>query len=251
FLRAVKSRLYFEQMKGRGVRTIPPDDLIGVSPTATTKSRFVVVDCVGITETDLADSRPLERKPSQSLAMLLNQVALGTRDPEIHSTVAARLLRLDRELAARRDPSVRERLKELAGGATLSEIAGEIVRALEDDAAIEAARADLGLSADEEPPSAAIEAAERRMLREAARPLATLPALRTAILEAKEDLEQVVDAVSRDVLLEAGAPEAKERAQALVQDFEAYLAENKNEIEALQFFYSVDYRHRLRFDDIQ
>ncbi len=252
FLRAVHSRVFFEQMKGRGVRTIQPDELQGVTPSAQEKSHFLLIDCVGVCEAELSDSRPLERKRLVSLASLLEQIALGTRDEDVHSSVAARLLRLDRELSARRDPAARERLRELAGGATLAEIAGEMIRAQDDDAAIEAARADLRLSAEEDPPEEAVEAAAARLAREAAQPLATRPLLRKAIVEARKDLDQMVDAVSRDELLEAGAsPEAKDRARALVQDFESFLAENQDEIEALQFFYSVEYRHRLRFDDIQ
>ncbi len=252
FLRAVKSRVFFEQMKGRGVRTTQPDELLGVTPSAVAKSHFVLVDCVGVTESDLSDSRPLERQRLLGLGALLERIALGTTDEDVHASVAARLLRLDRELAARRDPADRERFRELSGGLTLAEIAGEMIRAQDGDAAIEAARSELGLSADEEPPDAAIDAAAERLVRQAALPLATRPLLRKAIVAARQDLDQMVDAVSRDELLEAGAsPQAKDRARALIQDFESFLAENKDEIEALQFFYSVGYRHRLRFDDIQ
>ena len=50
FLRAVKSRNYFEQMKGRGVRVINPTDFQAVTPDAKAKTHFVLVDCVGVTE---------------------------------------------------------------------------------------------------------------------------------------------------------------------------------------------------------
>ncbi len=53
FMRAVKSRTFFEQMKGRGVRVISPDDLKGVTPDAKAKDHFVIVDCVGVCEHDL------------------------------------------------------------------------------------------------------------------------------------------------------------------------------------------------------
>ena len=36
-----------------------------------------------------------------------------------------------------------------------------------------------------------------------------------------------------------------------MKSFESYLAEHKGEIEALQFFYSVPHKKRLRFEDIQ
>src|SRR6185437_7248590 len=50
FLRSVKSRTFFEQMKGRGVRVINPTDFQAVTPDATAKTRFVLVDCVGVCE---------------------------------------------------------------------------------------------------------------------------------------------------------------------------------------------------------
>ena len=49
FMRMVRSRNSFEQMKGRGVRTIPDSDLQVVTPDATHKDRFVLVDAVGVT----------------------------------------------------------------------------------------------------------------------------------------------------------------------------------------------------------
>ena len=61
FMRAVKSRNFFEQMKGRGVRVINPTDLQSVTPDALSKDRFVLIDCVGLCETDLIDAPPLEK----------------------------------------------------------------------------------------------------------------------------------------------------------------------------------------------
>lgn len=63
FMRDVKSKNYFEQMKGRGTRTIPDSNLRMVSKTAKTKTHFVIVDAVGAVQSKKTDSRPLERKP--------------------------------------------------------------------------------------------------------------------------------------------------------------------------------------------
>jgi type I restriction enzyme R subunit len=49
FLRDVRSELYFEQMKGRGVRSISETDLRAVTPDADAKTRFVLIDAVGVT----------------------------------------------------------------------------------------------------------------------------------------------------------------------------------------------------------
>ena len=49
FMRDVKSELYFEQMKGRGVRSIDRDTLLDVTPNARTgKERFIIVDAGGV-----------------------------------------------------------------------------------------------------------------------------------------------------------------------------------------------------------
>ncbi|WP_372745965.1 DEAD/DEAH box helicase family protein [Lutibacter sp.] len=47
FMRDVKSTNYFEQMKGRGTRTINSDTLQLVTKTAKSKTHFVIVDAVG------------------------------------------------------------------------------------------------------------------------------------------------------------------------------------------------------------
>jgi type I restriction enzyme R subunit len=61
FLRDVKSALYFEQMKGRGACTITPTALQQVTPDAQEKTRFVVIDAVGVTESLSQVSYPLEK----------------------------------------------------------------------------------------------------------------------------------------------------------------------------------------------
>ena len=79
FMRSVKSKLFFEQMKGRGVRTVSDAELQGVSPGATTKTRFVLIDAVGVTDVEMGEGRPLERCKSQSLKQLFEKVATGNR----------------------------------------------------------------------------------------------------------------------------------------------------------------------------
>ena len=78
FMRSVKSRSFFEQMKGRGVRVIKDDDLRGVNPGEHVhKDHFVIVDCVGVCERDKTDSRPMDQKKSVPLHALLQAVSLG------------------------------------------------------------------------------------------------------------------------------------------------------------------------------
>ena len=64
FMRSVRSSGYFEQMKGRGVRTISPDDLHTVTSDATAKTHFIIVDAVGVCESVKTDSQPRPGEPS-------------------------------------------------------------------------------------------------------------------------------------------------------------------------------------------
>jgi type I restriction enzyme, R subunit len=77
FMRDVKSRNYFEQMKGRGTRTLDYDDLKKVTPSAATaKTHYVIVDAIGVTKSLKTASEPLITKPSvplKDLAMIAEQ----------------------------------------------------------------------------------------------------------------------------------------------------------------------------------
>lgn len=247
FMRSIKSRVLYEQMKGRGGRVIKPDELRGVTPDAKAKTHFILVDCVRVTESCLQDTRPLDQKKGISFKKLLEQVALGTKDPEIISSLASRLTRLDKQCGA----DERRRIQEM-GGVRLGDVTHAMVEALDLDAQADRAREQLGLPSDGQATDAQLAKVAAAMITEAVAPLASQPKLRKLLIELKELFEQIIDEVSADTLLEAGpSADAKDRALALTQSFETYLREHKDEIEALQFFYSQPYNRRLRFDDIK
>ncbi|MBI4519448.1 MAG: restriction endonuclease subunit R, partial [Gemmatimonadetes bacterium] len=76
--------------------------------------------------------------------------------------------------------------------------------------------------------------------------------LRTLLEDLKRKFEQIIDEVSQDTLLEAGhSEEARQKARTLVTSFEQWIAEHRDEIDALQVFYSQPYGRRLRFTDIK
>jgi type I restriction enzyme R subunit len=223
FLRQVRSRNLFEQMKGRGVRVIGDTDFQAVTPDGGTKTRFVIVDAVGVTEQELSDTHPLERQPTVPLEQLFQAVAFGNTDPEVVATIAGRLARLDRQLSA----DERAALAGVAEGKELREIVAGLVAAVDPDA-----------------PAGQVE--------EALRPIAGNPALRQRLLELRRLKEQVIDTVSADAVLEAGfSAAATERAKTLVESFEAFVREHKDEITALQVLYSKPYGRRLTFEDIK
>jgi len=248
FMRNVKSRVQFEQMKGRGVRIIDENELKGVTDDATAKTHFVIVDCVGVTETDLADTQPLERKKNVSFKALLEHVALGGTDPDYISSLASRLARLDKQCGDKE----KEKIAAVSGGEDIRSISHAIVTALDPDEQIEKARHDNGLPADADPAPEQVQAAATNLLKKAVEPLATNPELRKLLIETKKSFEQIIDEVSKDELIIAGhSPEAREKARALVQSFERFLETHKDEITALQFFYSRPYGERLSYDDIK
>ena len=248
FMRAVKSRGLFEQMKGRGVRVIDSNELRAVTPDANAKTHFVIVDCVGVAETELADTQPLERKKSVPFKTLLEHVAMGGTDPDVMSSLASRLSRLDKQCG----PDEHKRIAEAADGVSLTHIARAIVDGLDPDRQLEQARDTFKVPEDQEPSEDQLKQAAETLLKRATEPIATKPALRELLQDIKREVEQVIDEISQDELLEAGASEeAKEKAKALVSSFEQFIKEHKDEIDALQFFYAQPFSKRLRFKDIK
>jgi type I restriction enzyme R subunit len=129
FMRAVKSRTFFEQMKGRGVRVIKPDDLGQVTPDATSKDHFVIVDAVGVCEQDKTDVRPMERKPSVAFEKLLQVVALGNTEEDVISSIAERLARLEHVITKEDDQAI----VKASGGLTLKDLSRNLVEAINPD----------------------------------------------------------------------------------------------------------------------
>jgi type I restriction enzyme R subunit len=248
FMRTVKSRVLFEQMKGRGVRVVDADDLRGVTPDALAKTHFVIVDCVGATETKLMDTRPLERNRGVSFAALLEHVAFGGTNQEYVSSLASRLARLDQQCG----PEEQKQIEAASGGLPLRSMVRNLIEAIDPDEQIARARIAAGIPDDQEPSQEQVAAAAGEMIRDAAAPLASNPKLRKTLQDVKTALEQILDEVSTDEILGSGfSEEARERAQSIVKSFEEFLRENKDEITALQFFYSRPYRERLHYDDIK
>ncbi len=130
FMRDVRSRNYFEQMKGRGTRVIPLDDLKKVSPSAKfTKDHFVIVDAVGVTKSCKTDSRPLEKKPGIPLKDLLNAITVGARDEDLFSSLANRLIRLEKQITEQE----KEQFSEMANGKSLNQVVKELLNAYNPD----------------------------------------------------------------------------------------------------------------------
>lgn len=245
FMRMVRSRNFFEQMKGRGVRIIDSNDLQAVSADATAKTHFVIVDAVGVTEAEFNDTQPLERKKGESLKKLLDQVAAGVRDPDLVSSIAGRLARLDRVISH----DDRKQLAEAADGIDLTDIVRVLTNAVDIDTAWERAAAANG---GNDPDDDQLADARAELIEKASRVLAERPALREKLIEVRRSYVQVLDETSKDEVIDAGfSRDASDRARQTVESWRAFVTEHKDDIDALQILYSRPYGKRLTLKAIK
>ena len=227
FLRDVRSRQYFQQMLGRGARTVGDAELRRATPSAKLKDRFVVVDAVGVTEGGQVDAEPLDRDRAATLKGLLDRAAACHEDEDLCTTLAARLARLHRRLDAPAAARV------AAAGADLPALARALVNAA-DPAVIEACAA-ANHGGD-------VEAAAAALRRAALLPLQSKPALRLAILEEATRSDMVVDELTPDQVLTAGLDQG--RAEAVVAGFRGFLDAKRDELDALALLHGRPARSR-------
>lgn len=245
FMRDVRSRGYYEQMKGRGVRSLDGESLKRVSASApTAKSRFVLIDAVGVEKSLKTESRPLERKPGVPLKSLLEGVAVGSRDEDTVLSLGNRLVRLAKQL----DTKTLARLAEQAGGQSVGQLGKTLVEAVNPDKHVEVAIATAaaqGITRSEDTVAPEELAAARNTLVARACQAFDDPNLRNAIESARRDLEQIIDHVNPDQILYTGfSAQAEAQAQETIRRFTDYLAEHRDELDALAFFYQQPFQRR-------
>ena len=237
FMRDVRSRNYFEQMKGRGTRILSKDDLQKVTPSATeNKDHFVIVDAVGVTTSKKSDTRPLERKPSVSLKELMLTVALGARDEDTLTSLANRVIRLNSQMTA----SERKEFTEVVG-LPANKLAEELLNAFDEDVLTAAAREKFHT---QEPAEEQVKSVQREAATQAAAPFCR-PEVRDFIENVRRSHEQIIDNTNPDTVLFAGFDAQKEQtAQRVIQTFRDFIQEHRDEIIALRILYSQTYRDR-------
>ena len=226
FMRDVRSAQYFEQMKGRGARTIDSAAFRSVTPDADAKTRFVLVDAVGVTEHDFVEP-PLNRVKGVSLEKLLRKAAALELTEDETATLASRLAALELDLSA----VERAELDAVAGRPVRSIVRG-LVDAVDPD--IQAQHPDV-----------------EKLIQDAIEPLAANPELRERILELRRSHDRVIDEVSRDVLVDAHGVVDADRAKSIVQSWKGYLAEHRDEIAAIQVMDLAWPSNRVTFADIK
>ena len=259
FMRNIRSRVYFEQMKGRGTRTISSTDLRGVSPDAHHKTRFVIVDAVGVCENDKTDSRPLERKRSLPFDKLLESVMLGNRDPDTLTSLAGRLAQLDREIG----DDERKQVTEVSGGISLQGMIHALFDAIDPDKHQLPIASPTGVLAPEhirlllESPAESLTPEQIQvradwLTTEACKPFDN-PDLRNTLIDLKKQREQTIDTVSQDNVTFAGFDQGAEAwAEQRVESFKQFIEENRDELTAIQILYSKPYGQRhLTYQQVQ
>lgn len=228
FMRDVKSQLYYEQMKGRGVRTISPTDLKGVTPNAEVKNHFYLIDAVGVTESKKTISQPLERKKTVSFKRLLEDVAGGAIDEDTLSTLAGRISRLEANL----EKSDIQKVQELTQGKTLSKIANEIMDTIDYDLIENKTEKEI------------------EQLRDKAVNSFNQPALRQLLLDLSTKSKLVIDVYSTDEVITSEF--SLKKAQDTIKSFKDFIEQNKDKIDALSIIYNTQYKTRhLTYEKIR
>ena len=232
FMRDVKSKNYFEQMKGRGTRVVKPDNLKKVSPSASAKTHYVIIDAVGVTKSLKTSSQPLDSKPSIPFKDLAMGLMMGDRSEETVSSLAGRLSRLDHKLSAEDQEKITEE-----AGKPLAAIVRDLFDAIDPDKV----EADAKAAGHPEPGDAAMNEAREKRIAKAAN-IFTGPLI-TTLDTIRRDKEQTIDHDTMDKVTVADwAGDADENAKAIAQEFEEYLKEHRDEIEALSIYFNTPAR---------
>jgi type I restriction enzyme R subunit len=242
FMRDVRSGTYFEQMKGRGARCMDDASFTSLTPDATHKERFVIVDAVGVTEHDFVDAAPLERTKTVPLKTLLEKAATFTITADETASLASRLARLSRELT----PTENAELTALAG-TPLQEITQQLVKIADPDTlagVIENAPFDAEGKKD-------TKKAMSDFIEQIITPIASNPQLRQRILEIRLSHDLVFDEGSKDELLDARGVVDTSKAKSLVESWIKYIEDNKNEITAIQMLYSKPKNVGITYKEIK
>ena len=237
FMRDVRSKNYFEQMVGRGTRTIGVDDLQKVTPSATeNKDHFVIVDAVGVTKSKKSETRSLERKPTVSMKELMMNVALGDKSEDTLTSLANRITRLDKQMTEKEHKEFKKNI-----GLPARDIANNLLNAFDEDVIAEKANS-LVLSGV--PTKKDMKTAQKELLDEATKPFYN-PDNRDFIENIRRSHDQVIDTVNLDSVVFAGFDsQREENADKVITSFKEFIEENKDEIIALRIIYNESYKDR-------
>lgn len=242
FMRSVKSRLLFEQMKGRGVRVMKKEDFNQVTPNAV-KERFVIVDAVGVLENkNLNETTPLEQLGKKvGFEKLLKLIQYGKPKKENLSSMASRLSRLEKKLNSKQNKELRE-----ISGKGLNEFSKYFVSAIDEDLILDEAKVKFG----EKPTKEELEKVAVERMKKATVLFIEKPKFIERLLEIKKEVDVIIDDVSIDEVEVAGFSEiAKDKAKEVLGSFREFIDKNKSELDAIEILY--EHKGRIKWKDLK
>lgn len=238
FMRDVRSKNYYEQMKGRGTRVINIEELKKVSPSAkTNKDHFVIFDAVGVTKSLKTEGRTFESKPKETTKQLMESIALGSKDEDILTSIAGRITRLDKIMSQKE----KDDFKEISNGIYPKVLVENILNAFDKDYIKEKT---IDILKKEEPTSDDLQKIQESLIDDVAKVFSN-PKLRDYILKIKSTHEQIMDDVNTAEIVYSGWNESHtENALQTIKSFRDFIEKNKNEIEALNIIYNQKYKNK-------
>ena len=241
FMRDVKSKIYFEQMKGRGTRVIKPDDLQVVTPSAKTKDHFVIIDAVGVCEHAMTDMHSLDRKVKVSFEKLMQEAAEGRADEDSLKSLAYRISRLDKRIDQKGREEIENELK-----MSIPQLVNKMLDGVDADKQVEYAKERFQT---EQPTEEQIAVVVEESISNTCS-LFDSAKLRKVILDVKKHNEMVIDDKSIDIVVDEGF--TKEASKKTIESFKEFIENNKDEQTALSIIYSKPYNVReITFNDIK
>lgn len=238
FMRDVRSANYFEQMKGRGTRTITLEELQKVTPNAkVAKTHYVLVDAAGVCASKKTVSGNFEKTPGVSLDKLLQKAVTAQINAEEASSLAGRLLVLNQVVT----PQEQAKVEELSGGTSLKDMASALYYAFDPDVINDRVKvvkeADPSLTDKE-----AEKLAKKQLKNEACKPFNG--PLRVYVVNVRKAHDQILDDNLDTVTKSEWATETKEKSKQRIKDFNAYLESAKDKVEVLKIYYAQPYRRK-------
>ena len=210
--------------------------MIAVTPDARHKTHYVIVDAVGVCESDKTDSLSLERKRTVPFDKLLLSIALGERDGDAMISLASRLTRLNNEISDSDRLSIKR-----ACGLDIKDLADRLLNATDSDRQRKTAKE---IFAIDNPSEGQVAQARKDLAEKACSPFDN-PSLREMLVELRRRNEQIIDVISKDRILFAGHDDrARERAQQVIDTFKKFIEDNRDELTALQIIYAKPYKQR-------
>jgi len=239
FMRDVRSKNYFEQMLGRATRTQSADELQRVSPSAKeAKTGFFVVDAVGVTESIKTTSRQLERKPSVSLENLMKSVVMGAKDEDTITSLANRLIALDKVLTQKE----KQKIESVANEISLINLARNMLESFDPDIIEDKTCQMFELGAYEKPNEEQMKTTCEKLVYKAVEPIFN-PKFRDIVLDARKNHFQIIDGTI-DTIIYKGIKAEPDAGEPNIASFREFIEKNKDEIDALSIIYSKSYKSR-------